>query len=218
MKNAIVIGATGATGTQLVQQLLEHQNYQSVTVLTRRSLSIDSSKLIEHLVDFSKPKQWQDLVVGDELFSALGTTLKKAGSKAAQYEVDVTYQLNVARAAANNRVAKLILISSPNAKARARNFYLRIKGELDEQVRKLDFQHCILIKPSLIVGERADSRPAEQLAASVLKSSCSWLPWLHSYRPITAAQLATAMINIANLELVAKDVEFELEELFGVLE
>ena len=87
----LVIGATGATGTELVAQLIEDNHFNSVVVFSRRSLSISHPKLTCHIVDFENPQSWAHLVQGDVLFSALATTLKQAGSQKEQYKIDYTY-------------------------------------------------------------------------------------------------------------------------------
>ena len=214
-KTAVVIGATGATGRHVVRLLLDHPQYQKVIVLARRTTGLLDEKLVEHEVDFAKPHQWQDLVQGDELFSALGTTLKQAGSKEGQYQVDVSYQLNVAKAARANTVDKLILVSSPNANSKASNFYLRMKGELDDAVRALEFSHCFLIKPSIIISDRPEGRPGERIAASVLNSIWRWVPGLGRFRPITGERLARSMVAIANADITLRQQEFQLDELFN---
>ena len=111
-RTAIVIGATGLVGHELVQQLLQDQRFVRVVVLGRRNSGFVHARLEEHLISFDQPEQWRHLVKGDVLFSALGTTLKTAGSKEAQYKVDHTYQLEVAKAAAANGVPVYVLVSS----------------------------------------------------------------------------------------------------------
>ena len=117
---ALVIGATGATGKDLVNQLLNDPDYQEVNVFVRKPLNIENPKLKNHVVDFEKPEEWQDLVKGNVAFSCLGTTLKSAGSKEAQRKVDYDYQYNFAKTAKDNNVDDYILVSSygadPNSK------------------------------------------------------------------------------------------------------
>jgi uncharacterized protein YbjT (DUF2867 family) len=96
---ALVLGATGATGKDLVEQLLKDKNYETVSVFVRKPMEIDNEKLETHIVDFEKPENWQNLVQGDVAFSCMGTTLKNAGSKEAQKKVDFNYQYNFAKAA-----------------------------------------------------------------------------------------------------------------------
>ena len=217
-KTAVVVGATGATGSHLVSQLLAHPSYSKVVVLARRELQIRHDKLTTHIIDFDQPDTWQQLVVGDELYSALGTTLKLAGSKQAQYKVDVTYQLNVAKAAKANGVSKLLLVSSPNANAKSASFYLKMKGELDDAVKSLGFDQCVLIKPSIILGHRPEGRPGEKIGGMVLSSLTSVILPLRKYRPISAEQLATAMLNIAQQDIHRAILEVELGDLFKFCE
>ena len=125
MKTALVIGATGMVGTQLVQLLLKENRFQKVIVFTRRTLQIVNPRLEEHLVDFEKPESWQQLVKGDVFFSTLGTTLKQAGGKDGQYKVDYTYQYRFAQAAAMNKVPVYVLVSSASANPDSKIFYTR---------------------------------------------------------------------------------------------
>ena len=216
-KSAVVVGATGVTGSELVAQLVAHPAYDRVTVLARRAPECDDRKLRVHIVDFDEPASWCERVRGDELFSALGTTLRQAGSKQAQYRVDFTYQAEVAQAAAANGVPRYFLVSSPGAAASSPMFYLRTKGQLDDLVRGLGFAHCVLIKPSLIVGPRADSRPAEKISQTALNALSPWLPGLRKYRAISGADLATAIINLAQSELPPGASEVVLDEIYGWL-
>ena len=124
---ALVIGATGATGRDLVNQLLTDKDYDEVNVFVRRPLEVESPKLKTHIVDFEKPEEWKDLVNGDVAFSCLGTTLKDAGSKEAQRKVDYDYQYNFAKAAKENEVEDYILVSSYGANPKSKIFYSRMK-------------------------------------------------------------------------------------------
>ena len=103
---AIIIGATGATGTALLEQLIIDDAFKKVIVFTRTPHKITHNKVQENLVDFNNIEKWSKLIKGDVLFSAMGTTKKDAGSKSAQYLVDFTYQYNFARAGAENEVQK----------------------------------------------------------------------------------------------------------------
>ena len=102
------IGATGLVGNHITHKLINNDHYDKVKVFTRRSLQISNSKLEEHLVNFDNIESWKEDLKGDELYSALGTTLKKAGSKEAQYKIDFTYQYEIAKAASQNGVLKLL--------------------------------------------------------------------------------------------------------------
>src|SRR5690606_12223779 len=104
---ALVIGATGATGTDLVQTLLQDNDFETVEVFVRKPLPLSHPKLKTHIVDFDKPDDWKNLVQGDVAFSCMGTTLKAAGSKDAQRKVDYHYQYDFAKAARENKVDEI---------------------------------------------------------------------------------------------------------------
>jgi uncharacterized protein YbjT (DUF2867 family) len=112
---AIVIGSTGLVGKQLVGQLLADARFERVVSFVRRPSGRTHARLEEHVIDFRAPDAWADRVEGDVLFSTLGTTLKQAGSKEAQYEVDYTFQFNTAQAAAKNGVKEYVLVSADRA-------------------------------------------------------------------------------------------------------
>jgi len=196
-KRAILIGATGLVGSHILQLLLNDNRYDSVIVLHRRSTEITHPKLTEYIIDFDDPESWKKLVVGDHLFSALGTTLKKAGSKDEQYKIDFTYQFEAAKAASENNVSGYALVSSLGAKPDSGSFYPRIKGELDEAVQKLDFEDYLIVRPSFLDGNRDEFRLGERIGIAVAKVVCK-IPGLKKYHPIEAETVAKAMIEGLN--------------------
>ena len=195
-KSAIIIGATGLVGSFLVQLLLKDDRFISLKILTRRTTGITNQKLQEHIVNFDDPEQWKHLLTGDVLFSALGTTLKTAGSKEAQYKIDHTYQFRVAQAAAVNRVPVYVLVSAAMANDRSKIFYTRMKGELERDIKQLPFQYIHIIQPGMLVGDRAENRPFEKLGTPVLQF-LNRLGIAKKQKPIDASIVAQAMINVA---------------------
>ncbi|NND00420.1 MAG: NAD(P)H-binding protein [Gammaproteobacteria bacterium] len=218
MKTAIVIGATGVTGRPLVKELLADDNYSSVKVFSRRALDFEHDNLVVRIVDFDQLEQWQDDIVGDELFSAMGTTLKQAGSKAAQYKIDYTYQAGFFEAAAKNHVRRLLLVSSPGANSKSPVFYTRTKGKLEEFATRQVFEQRVFFRPSLILGDRPDNRVGEKLAQSAFRLLPMNLPLIKRYRPIRGEQLARAMVNFAQQDTGSADKIFEFDEIFNLLE
>ncbi|MEM7357881.1 MAG: NAD(P)H-binding protein [Pseudomonadota bacterium] len=216
-KTAIVIGATGVTGRPLVDALLEHNAYQKVLVFSRRDLQIDHAKLVVQVVDFDDIDSWAAEIVGDELFSAMGTTMKQAGSKQAQYKVDFSYQANVIAAAAQNGVPRLFLVSSPSASSRSLLFYPRIKGELEDFAAEQTISQRVVFRPSLIVGDRPDGRLGEKLAVQMVNMVPDVLFLKKRYQPITGEQLAQAMVNSANTDIGDQHRIYELEQIFKLL-
>lgn len=194
MKTAIIIGATGLVGTQLVNLLLYDKRFDKIIVFGRRSLGVDHEKLKEHIINFDSPEEWQDLVKGDVFFSTLGTTIKQAKSKENQYKIDHTYQYNFAKAAAQNKVPVYVLVSAPNANADSKIFYTRIKGELERDIKKLTFESITILQPGLLHGDRNEKRIGESIAYNILKVLNN-IGLARRYRPIHGKIVAKAMIN-----------------------
>jgi uncharacterized protein YbjT (DUF2867 family) len=211
-KTAIIIGATGLVGSEVLNLLLEDDRYEKVKVFHRRSTGIKHPKLEEHVVDFKELDSWKHLLTGDELYSALGTTIKKAGSQEVQYTVDFTYQYETAKAAAENGVMKLALVSSAGADSKSRAFYPKLKGELDEAVKELPFEVTVILRPSILSGERSESRLGESIGL-ILAKVFTKLPWFKKYRPIFAGKVAEGMINAVHKCPPGYHI-FELDEIF----
>ncbi|HPZ26472.1 MAG TPA: NAD(P)H-binding protein [Kaistella sp.] len=195
---ALVIGATGATGKDLVNKLLEDKDFQEVHAFVRRPLNIKNEKLKAHVVDFEKPEQWKDLVKGDVAFSCLGTTLKDAGSKDAQRKVDFDYQYQFAKNAKENEVEDYILVSSYGANPNSKIFYSRMKGELEKEVKNLHFNKMTIFQPGML--ERKDSdRTGEVLGGKIIKFA-NKLGIFESQKPLPTDVLAQAMINSSKIK------------------
>ena len=213
MKTALILGATGLVGKQLLLQLLDSENYNKVVVFVRRSTGIVHPKLQEWIVDFDSISSWREKVMGDVLFSTLGTTLKKAGSKEAQKRVDYTYQYEVARIAAENGVPEYVLVSTPGASENSWIFYTRIRGELDRDIKKLPFKRIIILKPSVLAGEREVKRRGEEIGIR-LSNLLKHIPGLKKYQSIEGRIVASAMIRALEKDQKSRIEEYELDELF----
>lgn len=193
MSTALVIGSTGLVGKQLVELLLADARFERVVSFVRRPAGGTHPKLEEHVVDFRTPEAWADTVKGDVLFSALGTTIKQAGTKEAQYEVDYTFQFRTAQAAAKNGVPAYVLVSSTSANPGSSVFYSRIKGELERDTQKLGFTSMTYLQPGLLGGAREKPRAGERFAETVL-SVIGWLPGLMNVKTIQGRTVAKAAI------------------------
>lgn len=189
----LVIGATGATGRDLLDLLDKDKDVQSIEVFVRRVPVQMSDKIIVHKVDFDKPDTWKHLVKGDVLFSCLGTTLKAAGSKEAQYKVDYQYQYLFAKAAKENGVKNHVLVSAGNASAKSFFFYSKMKGELEDSVKDLGFEKLIIMQPPLLV-RYGSNRKAEVFAGKIIGflNKLGLFKW---YKPMPTHLLAKAMID-----------------------
>ncbi|MDQ0064627.1 NAD(P)H-binding protein [Chryseobacterium lathyri] len=195
---ALVIGATGATGKDLVKQLLNDKEFEEVDIFVRKPVDIQNDKLKVHVVNFEKPEEWKDKVKGDIAFSCLGTTLKDAGSKEAQRKVDFDYQYEFAKAAKENDVEDYILVSAYGANPTSKIFYSKMKGELEEAVKQLHFNKITIFKPGML--ERKDSeRTGEVLGSRIIKFA-NKLGLLESQKPLPTDVLAKAMINSSKIK------------------
>jgi uncharacterized protein YbjT (DUF2867 family) len=209
---ANVIGATGLIGSFLVRQLIEDTRFSLVRVFSRRALPFSHPKLEVHIISFEKEATWRELLRGDVLFSTLGTTLKTAGSKAAQYRVDFEFQFRFALVGAQNGIPVYVLVSSVGANVKSLNFYSRMKGELDAAVQKLPFKHISIIRPGFLEGPRQEFRIMEKLGMPVMRLVCQ-LPFLGSWKPIHVAEVSKAMIEAA-LHNKARVKIYELGDVF----
>jgi uncharacterized protein YbjT (DUF2867 family) len=195
-KIAWVIGATGLVGSQLVQLLLKDDRFSTIKVFSRRSTGVQHSKLQEHIINFDRQNEWKHLITGDVAFSALGTTIKKAGSKEAQYKIDHTYQYNFALAAAQNAVPVYVLVSSAMANEHSHIFYTRLKGELERDVKKLPFANIHIIQPGILVGDRKENRTGEKIGIKMVQL-LNRIGIAKKQKPVHASIVAQAMINVS---------------------
>jgi len=212
MKTALLIGATGLVGSHILDQLLKNPIYTKVDIFSRRSLNIKSDKLTEHLIDFNTIESWKDLIVGDDLYSAMGTTIKKAGSKEAQYLIDYTYPHQVAFWAKKNGVKNYALVSSAGADSKSKVFYSRMKGELDDEVIDLRFSKSVIVKPSIIQGKRNESRLGESIGLKTMQV-LKYIPGLNKYQPAPAELIAACMIKALNDNSITGNCKFEWKEI-----
>lgn len=211
-KTVNVIGATGLVGKELVRILLDKPNVNMVRVFARRPTGLKNPKVEEHIVNFDDEETWKPYLTGDVLYSTLGTTLKQAGSKNAQYKVDYTYQFQFAKAAAENGIPSFVLVSSAGANAKSSIFYSRMKGELDEAVQKLPFSNCVILKPSILAGDREIKRTAEEIGNKIMKFVTRFI--LRKYRPIEGKTVARAMIISSLYPKKPGVIIAELDEIF----
>lgn len=193
-KTAVLVGATGLVGGHLLNYLLSSPSYSKVVVLGRKKLDVSSDKLIQHKINFDKYGSYAPLVKGDDLFIALGTTMAKAGSREAFRKVDYTYVLNISRAASDNGVNQLLVVSSVGANPDALVYYTRVKGEIEEALKKLKFWSIHIFRPSILLGERPESRAGESIAKVIGKGLDFVLGGLLTkYKPVDAETVAKAM-------------------------
>jgi len=197
-KTALLFGATGLVGRYCLDYLLASPAYKKVKVFVRKELDFENEKLEQHKIDFDQLENYQDLIKGDDLFCCLGTTMKKAGSKASFRKVDYEYGFQIAKIAEKHGVNQFLLVSSVGADADSIFFYNQVKGELEDSVKKMKFWATHIFQPSVLLGERNENRWGEQLAGRLAKGF-DFLTGglLTKYSPVEAEVVAKAMVIAA---------------------
>lgn len=197
-KTAIVLGSSGLTGSYLLKMLLDCSYYNRVISFVRKESGVKHNKLAEYIINFDKPELYRDLVKGDDLYCCLGTTIKKARSQEAFEKIDAFYPAIFADIAAVNNVKQFLIISSTGANIDSSNFYLRTKGKCEEAIQAANIPSISIFRPSLLLGERKESRPSEKISQGIMPLlSVLMIGKLKRYRPIKAKTVAQAMFVIA---------------------
>jgi len=198
MKTALIIGSTGLIGSQLLDLLLESQEYDKVITFVKRDSGIQHPKLKQHIIDFDKPETYKELVVGDDFFCSIGTTIKKAGSQNAFRKVDFEYPKQFASLAQQNKVKQFLIITSLGADANSSNFYLKTKGEIQDFLKNCAFESISILQPSLLLGNRTEFRLGEKMGVYLMKLfSFLFIGNLKKYKAIQSEAVAKAMFIIA---------------------
>jgi uncharacterized protein YbjT (DUF2867 family) len=197
-RTALVAGASGLVGGHVLRLLLADPQYERVTVLARRELSLAHKKLAQRVVAFDRLAEVGDFPRVHDVFCCLGTTIKQAGSQDAFRKVDFTYVVELARVALRHRASQFLLVTAIGADPGSRVFYSRVKGEVEAAVQRLQFDGVHIFRPSLLFGARAAPRPAER-AAALLSRLVAWafVGPLGKYRPIKGEAVARAMVRAA---------------------
>jgi len=204
-RTAVVIGATGLVGQELVRELCNREEYGDVIVLTRRAIDQKHPKLHIKVIDFNY-LEGMHIGLVDDVYCCLGTTMKKAKSKQAFRQVDLDYPLQLASLAKKNNARQFLVISAMGADSKSAFFYNRIKGLMEEQLTVIELPRLQIFRPSLLLGDRKEFRFGESIGAKVM----SLIGWamvgpLKSFRAIRAEQVALAMVEKA-LEPLSRKV------------
>jgi uncharacterized protein YbjT (DUF2867 family) len=190
---ALLAGASGLVGGECLKRLVASDRYESVIVLTRRDLGkgVRRPKSRQVIADFASLDELRKDLTADHVFCALGTTIRKAGSQAKFREVDCEYPLKLARLARAQGARHFSIVSALGASRSSPFFYSRVKGEVEEGLRSMGWPSLAIFRPSVIAGERGESRPLESLSAGLLRLAPA------TWRPVEASDIAAAMVAVA---------------------
>ncbi len=194
---ATVAGATGLIGSYLLEKLLKDDYFDIVRILIRRPLDISQPKLEKKLVDFEDADSLLVALTGtDVLFCAVGTTQKKVnGDKVAYRKVDYDIPVNLASYCKIVGCEKFILVSSVGANSKSNNFYLHLKGEVEDAIKTTGLQSLHIMQPSMLLGDRKETRTAERTGQVIMKAFPFLLP--AKYKPVHGRDVAKAMLKAA---------------------
>lgn len=194
-KTAIILGATGLTGSHLLKLLLEDETFSKVVVFTRRETGIKQPKLEEHIIDLLQLDNYKELFKGDVVFCCIGTTKAKTPNKKAYKAIDYGIPVTAAKLAKQNNIDTYLVISAMGASETSKVFYNKLKGEMEREVLAQKIAHTYLLQPSLIVGERSEKRGGEKFAEVIMRTFGFLIP--EKYKMIQGKTIAKAMVEIA---------------------
>lgn len=192
---AVILGSTGLVGSSLAKQIQKEDSIQEVVLFNRRPSGIGGAKIKERIVDFENIPSFADQIEGDYLFCCLGTTIKKAGSKEAFRKVDYELPLEFAREFSAKKHVGFVLVSAKGANEKSPFFYNQVKGELERALKNLPLNKLVIVRPSLLLGNRSEKRPGEALAQKLSPLYSPFLP--KKLRPVKAQDVARELINLS---------------------
>jgi uncharacterized protein YbjT (DUF2867 family) len=201
-RNALIAGATGLVGNSILQQLLSDDQYDKIVTITRKPIAVTHPKLIQQQIDFDSIGSLKLDFPVDDVFCALGTTIKTAGSQDAFYKVDFTYVVNLGKWCEQNKVKSFLVVSAMGANAKSGIFYNRVKGEMETAVSQLNIPKKQIFRPSLLMGNRTEKRGGEKIAQVVMGGlGFLFAGPLLKYKGIHADVVAKAMIKAAKSDV-----------------
>ncbi|MFH6955779.1 oxidoreductase [Flavobacterium aquidurense] len=199
IKKAIVYGASGLVGSYILETLLNNANYEQVIIVVRTALNIEHPKLKTIIGDYNSLSEVVKDIQADEIFIALGTTQKKTPDKKLYYQIDHDYPVLAAKLAKENGAKAVFLVSAIGANAKSSIFYTRMKGETEQDIINLNLDHTYIFRPSMILGDRKESRPLEKVFIGIFKFiNPLFVGGMNKYKGIEASDIAKAMVSSAD--------------------
>jgi uncharacterized protein YbjT (DUF2867 family) len=193
--NALILGATGLVGHELLELLIMDKRFSKIDLLSRRELDLRSIKVTNHVLDLTNVSSLPYVNHPDVLFITFGTTIKKAGSKRNQLIIDVEIPEKIMRLAKEKGVEKCVLISALGVAKYSPFFYSRMKANLEEKAQNIGFNQLIIVKPSVIEGPRSEKRKGEELSV-LIGNTIAKTGLIDKYKPVNAIDAAKCMIQV----------------------
>ena len=212
MKTALLFGSSGLVGGQILNRLTNDVNYSKIKIFVRSEPEIQSNKLEIIKTDFNDLENFKDYIKGDDCFFCIGTTKKNSPNQDEYRRIEFDIPKQVARLAKINEVKSFIFVSSISASPKSSSDYLRFKGQVEEEIKNLNFQKIVIMRPSFLMGKREENRVVEKVGIPIFNFlSPLFLGSLKKMKPIHSETVAKAMIRAAN-ENLEKNI-FESNEI-----
>ena len=204
-KTAIILGATGLTGSHVLEQLLSDANYETVKLFSRAPAGISHPKVKEYIGDLLALEGFQAHLTGDELYICIGTTKKKTPNHEQYRNIDLGIPLQAVEICKNNGVCKVAVVSAIGANAKSSIAYNKIKGEMEHAVLNANIEYTYILRPSFIAGNRQEYRAGEKMGVAIFKCLKILIP--EKYRAVEAKAIALKMIELCNSNEPSKIIE-----------
>ncbi|PHR33139.1 MAG: nucleoside-diphosphate sugar epimerase [Fluviicola sp.] len=204
-KTAIILGATGLTGSLLLEQLLTDTNYSTIKLFSRTPSGISHPKVKEYIGDLLHLETFTEDLTGDEIYICIGTTKKKTPDSNLYRKIDLGIPSQAASICKANGVSKLSVVSAIGANSKSSIPYNKIKGEMEEAVMGAEIEHTYILRPSFITGNRQEQRAGEKMVIAVFKFFKFLIP--KKYRAVEAKAIAAKMIQLCNSNEPSRIIE-----------
>ena len=194
-KTVALFGSTGLIGSEILKLLINDDDYETINVITRKKVTVQSKKIKNYIIDFTNPDGYKKVIKkGDVVIASIGTTQSKVSFNKRDYrKVDYDILLNIAKACKSNLASSFCFVSSAGANEKSKSFYLGLKGEIENSIMRLGLKSCLIFRPSLILGKRNEFRFGEIIAQKIMP--LFFFLMKSNYKPIKAIDVAKSIVN-----------------------
>jgi len=198
-KTAIILGATGLTGSILLEKLINDDRYERIKLFSRKKIEGLPKKVHQFIGDILELENFKEDFIANEVFCCIGTTAKKTPNKETYKRIDFGIPVTAAKLSKLNNIPTFIVVSAMGANAKSSVFYNKTKGEMEQAVLQQNILNTYILRPSIIGGDRKESRPLEKIGLVIFKIiQPLFIGKLKQYKIIEAVDIAQAMLNLAN--------------------
>ena len=204
-KTAIILGASGLTGSILLEKLILDNRYEKIKLFSRKKIENQPEKVIQYIGNIIELEQFKEVFTGDEVFCCIGTTTKKTPNKSIYKSIDYGIPAKAAQLAKKNNITTFVVISALGANPKSSICYNRTKGEMEKEVQQQNIKKTYILQPSIIGGNRKENRTGEKMALAVFKLlNPLFIGKLKKYKIINASDIAQTMLNLANSDEISQ--------------